>query len=61
MKFLERVFDLLEGKQVPLMALATSVAGEVGSQAIAADSDCGLEFDAQIAEAVVLEQVLTDF
>jgi hypothetical protein len=44
MKFLERVFDPLEDKQVPLMALATSVAGEVGGQAIAADFDCGLEF-----------------
>jgi hypothetical protein len=31
MKFLERVFDPLGDKQVPLMALATSAAGEVGS------------------------------
>lgn len=60
MKFLERVFDPLGDKQVPLMALATSVAGEVGSQAIAADFACELEFDARIAAAVVLEQILAD-
>ena len=60
MKFLERVFDLLGDKQVPLMALATPAAGEVGGQGIAADFACELEFDARVAEAVVLEQVLAD-
>jgi hypothetical protein len=47
MKFLEQVFDPLGDKQVPLMALATSAAGEVGGHGIAADFDCELEFDAQ--------------